>query len=411
MEVARITEYLMSVLFLPILNNFVYFAWGAHDPFWVAMGKRVFLLLPVLAIILGYWASVISLLTVPIRADRQAFVNAILITWWDMGRAIFSFWGGVFKCVFTVGLALFGVLRLGIVGIWLTLQDVLLIPFRVAGNLFSSAVSPGVPWIAVGLTFFWCTLEAVIFTYVTSPLVMDTLSNMTGEQMSEAFIRVPLFMFMSFVVLGSYAVLSSWTSALKTRDVPSIVKIGVIESVALFVEVVFLYREFVDALVPWFAQHSGGNFSLGIFGTLAIAGITWFGIRGMSWFLFASAGTPTILAIIQGSGLRAIRTEHIPALQGSFQLLGSLITELKKEMEWIREKGEEVLASFILPPLQIVAGAINFCTLLITKQHTFRLPFRTLNDLKTARTLLQQPERQTTSANNTTSETVRRRAA
>ena len=79
-------------------------------------------------------------------------------------------------------------------------------------------------------------------------------------------------------------------------------------------------------------------------------------------------------------------------------------------MEWIREKGEEVLASFILPPLQIVAGAINFCTLLITKQHTFRLPFRTLNDLKTARTLLQQPERQTTNASST-SEAVRRRAA
>ncbi|MEZ4752458.1 MAG: hypothetical protein R3B54_18055 [Bdellovibrionota bacterium] len=409
MEVARITEYLMSVLFLPILNNFVHFAWGAHDPFWIAMGKRVFLLLPVLAIILGYWASVISLLTVPIRAERQSFVNAILITWWDLGRAIFSFWGGVFKCAFTVGLALFGVLRLGLVGLWLTLQDILLIPFRVAGNLFSSAVNPGVPWIAVGMTVFWCTLEAVIFTYVTSPLVMDTLSNMTGEQMSEAFIRVPLFMFMSFVVLGSYAVLSSWTTALKSRDVPSIVKIGVIEMVALFVEVVFLYREFVDALVPWFAQHSGGNFSLGIFGTLAIAGITWFGIRGMSWFLFASAGTPTIMAIIQGSGLRAIRTEHIPALQGSFQLLGSLIAELKKEMSWIQEKGEEVLASFILPPLQIVAGAINFCTLLITKQHTFRLPFRTLNDLKTARTLLQQqPERNSTS---NTGEAVRRRAA
>src|SRR5260370_41805084 len=75
------------------------------------------------------------------------------------------------------------------------------------------------------------------------------------------------------------------------------------ELVAMFVEVVFLYREFVDALVPWFAQHTSGNFDLGIAGTLAIAGFTWLGIRSLSWFLFGSAGTPTIMAIIQGQGL------------------------------------------------------------------------------------------------------------
>jgi len=112
-----------------------------------------------------------------------------------------------------------------------------------------NVVNRGVPWIAVGLTMFWCLLESVIFTYVMTPLVLDTLSNMTGTGLSEQFVRIPLFLFMLFIVLGSYSVLSTWTIALRSRNAITIVKIGVIESVAMFVEVVFLYREFVDALV------------------------------------------------------------------------------------------------------------------------------------------------------------------
>ena len=75
----------------------------------------------------------------------------------------------------------------------------------------------GIPWIALVLTLIWCVVEATVFTFVTTPLVMDTLSNLTGGGISEAFLRIPLFLFLLFLILGSYAVLSTWTDALSLK--------------------------------------------------------------------------------------------------------------------------------------------------------------------------------------------------
>ena len=127
---------------------------------------------------------------------------------------------------------------------------------------------------------------------------------MTNEQLSEEFIRIPLFIFLLFIVLGSYAVLSTFADAFRSRNIHSIIGISVIEIVTLTVEILFLYREFVDSLVPWFAQYSE-NFELGIFGTLFISAFVWFGIRSLSWFLFAAHGTPVIMSVIQGKGLQS----------------------------------------------------------------------------------------------------------
>jgi hypothetical protein len=192
---------------------------------------------------------------------------------------------------------------------------------------------------------------------------------------------------MFFIVLGSYAVLSTWTAALKTRDVPSIIKIGVVELVAMFVEVVFLYREFVDALVPWFAQHTSGSFELGIFGTLAIAGITWLGIRSLSWFLFANAGTPTIMAIIQGQGVG--KRDGGGRAKTDFRLFSESFTgQLKREFAWVAAEGERLLDAFLVPPMQVVAATLNFVTLLITNRHLLDLPLQSVRDFKDARLLV-----------------------
>ena len=58
-------------------------------------------------------------------------------------------------------------------------------------------------------------------------------------------------------------------------------------------------------------------------------------------------------------------------------------------MEWIKEKSEEVLAAFMLPPLQVVASGINFLTLLITSKHLFELPFKTIEDIKKSTVLIE----------------------
>ena len=235
------------------------------------------------------------------------------------------------------------------------------------------------------MTFFWCVFEAIIFTFVMTSLVIDTLSNLAGTQLTEPGIRIPLFLFMLFIALGSYAVLSSFTDAIKSRDWMTVIKIGVVESVALFVEVVFLYREFVDALVPWFAQHASHKFDLGIGGTLLIAGLVWLGVRSLSWFLFAHAGTPTILAIISGRG---VGDGSPPGERPEFRLFSDGFTaQLRNEFEWAGAEGEKLVDAFLVPPMQLVAATLNFVTLLAANRHMLDLPLTSVRDFKDARTL------------------------
>ncbi len=363
------------------------FAWGAGDPFWLLAVKRLFLLMPLGAVILGYWTSVLSLPTIVVRAKRRTFISLILVTWWDLARAIFTFWGGVFRFLLQLVVSLLGLIQILVVGVWAVIQELVALPLRMIRSVGSNVLNPGVPWIAVGMTFFWCVFEATIFTYVMTSLVIDTLSNLAGTQLTETAVRIPLFLFMLFIVLGSYAVLSTWASALRSRDWPTIVKIGVVESVAMFVEVVFLYREFVDALVPWFAQHTSGNFELGIVGTLAIAGVTWLGLRSLTWFLFAAAGTPTMMAIIQGQGVAG--RDAAGEIQPQFRFFSESFTgQLRKEFDWVGAEGQRLLDAFLVPPMQVVAAALNFITLLVGNRHLLELPLVSVRDFKDARSLV-----------------------
>jgi hypothetical protein len=392
-ETSGFVKFILSVLLFPMYfqEAFITFAWGAGDQLWMMIGKRLFLLLPVFAVILGCWLSIASLLTVLVRQNRREFVTDLFITWLDLGKSIVSFWGGIFKFIFSLFAALLGLIKITIFGIWSVVQDILFMPFRLLRSMSQNVLSSSVPWIAVLLTMFWCLIEATIFTYVTTPLVLDTFSNITGEQFTETFIRIPLFIFLLFVVLGSYAVLSTFVDAVKNKSISSILGIGAIEIVVLFVEVVFLYREFVDSLVPWFAQYSE-NFELGIFWTLAISSFVWFGIRSLSWFLFAAHGTPTIMAIIQGKGIEITSRGELPKSR-FFGISSGFMSKIKEETHWFQTKGDELLAAFILPPLQVVAAAINFCTLLISSNHLFELPLKNVDALTNSRTLIDNLDR------------------
>ncbi len=383
-----VVKLVLSFLFFPMFfqASFLDFAWGSYDSLGILIVKRLFILLPVLAIILGCWVTIACVLTVLIRNQRQQFIMSLFVTWWDLGKSIVSFWGGIFKFVFTFLVALIGLVKIIILGIWVIVQEIIFMPFRLVFNVGRSVVRSTVPWIAVFLTFFWCLIEAIIFTYVTTPLVVDTFSNITGEQLSAQFVRIPLFIFLLFIVLGSYAVLSTMVDVVKNKNVSAILGIGVIELVVLFVEVVFLYREFVDSLVPWFAQYSE-NFELGIFWTLAISVFAWFGIRSLSWFLFASHGTPTIMSIIQGKGITIVGQNNM-AKGHVLSLSHEFMNKIKTDAKWIQEKSEELLASIMLPPLQVVAASINFLTLLITSKHLFEVPFNKMDDIKRSTVLI-----------------------
>lgn len=389
-ETNAVVRVLLSILLFPTMfqDTFMAFAWGEADTLWVMAAKRLFLLLPVLAIIAGCWLTTPSILTVIFRHKRREFTTALVITWWDLGKSIVSFWGGIFKFAITLVGALIGLTKIIIIGIWSVIQEILFLPFRLLRAAGQSVVSSPVPWIAVFLTVFWCFIEALIFTYVVSPLVSDTLSNITGEQLTGILLRAPLFVFLYFIVLGSYAVLSTLVTAVKSKNVPSMAGIFAVELVVLFVEVVFLYREFVDSLVPWFAQYSSG-FELGIFWTLAIACVAWFGIRSISWFLFAAHGTPTILSVIQGKGLGVTEVSAEQAKTRFVAFSGEFIGRIREDADWVKTKGDELLSAFMLPPLQIVAATINFCILLVSGKHLFQLPFTSLESILSSGAILE----------------------
>jgi len=382
-----IFKIIFSLLFFPtfIQNAFVVFAWGAGDYFWVTLLKRIFLLLPVLAFIAGCWLSITSIITLVFRPNRQNFIVALIITWWDLGKSIFSFWGGIFKFVFLILHSLLVLLKIVFWGLWSILQTILIFPFRLIGRAGKSVFGSSIPYIAVILTVLWCIIEASIFTYVTTPLVIDVFSNITGNQLREYAIQIPLFIFLFFIVLGSYAVLSTFLDTVKSKKISSIFGITVIEIVVLLVEVLFLYREFVDSLVPWFAQYSE-NFELGIIGTLLIACFVWFGIRSLSWFLFASYGTPTLLKTIQGKAISETKKEVSKAR--TEDKISPLIEGIKKESEWSKKRGEEITTSFMLPPLQLIAATINFAILLITSKHLFELPFKNYADITSSKSII-----------------------
>ena len=390
-ETNSVIRVVLSILLFPTFfqDTFIAFAWGETDDFWMMLAKRLFLLLPVLAIIAGCWLTIPSVLTVIFRHKRREYITALVITWWDLGKSIVSFWGGIFKFAVSLLGALVGLVKMIIVGVWSVIQEILFFPFRLLRTAGQSVVASPVPWIAVFLTLFWCLIEALIFTYVVSPLVSDTLSNITGEQLAGSLLRIPLFIFLFFIVLGSYAVLSNLMTAVKSKSVSSIAGILVIEVVVLFVEVVFLYREFVDSLVPWFAQYSTG-FELGVFWTLAIACMAWFGIRSLSWFLFAAHGTPTILSVIQGKGLGVAEVRAEQAKTRFVAFSSEFVSKIKEDAEWTKTKGDELLATFMLPPLQVVAATINFCILLVSGKHLFQLPFTSLESILSSGAILER---------------------
>ncbi len=388
-ESTGIVNLVLSIILFPMnfQEAFIVFAWGAGDTFWLMLAKRVFLLLPVFTIILGCWITIASVLTIIIRHNRRSFVLSLFINWWDLGKSVVAFWGGVFKFLFFLSAGILGFLKIFILALWAIIQEVVFMPFRLLGSAGRGLVRSSIPWIAVFLTLLWCLLEGVIFTYVMTPLVVDTFSNITGEQLTEGFVRIPLFIFLLFIVLGSYAVLSNMVDAVKKKNISAILGIGVIEIITMFVEVVFLYREFVDSLVPWFAQYSE-NFELGAFWTLAIAVFVWFGIRSLSWFLFAEHGTPTILSIIQGKGL-AIEKREAARQNGYIAISSEFMGKIKEDTSWLQAKGGEFLAAFMLPPLQVIAAAINFATVLITSQNMFTIPFKSMDDIKLSMEVMQ----------------------
>src|SRR5438045_5137290 len=248
---------------------------------------------------------------------------------------------------------IWGLLRLGLGLFWRTLKNLITSPFAM---LDSSSRQPGVPWIAFVLLLFWSAIEATIFTFTLRPTMSEMLSDLTGYQVNPLALIVLLWFFLYIIIGGSFACIQVLNEAIETRAWVQIVSMVLVElAVALF-EVLFLYRELIDAITPWLAQQ---GYQLGVVGTLALALLGWVGVRGMTWFLFGRFGTPARLAILgrkamDGLGaVRAAATDDVEFWRGP-------INALNAEDEWFRKEAQHLMELLTLPVLQLVASGFNF---------------------------------------------------
>jgi hypothetical protein len=156
----------------------------------------------------------------------------------------------------------------------------------------------------------------------------------------------------------------------------------------MFFEVMFLYRELVDAITPWIAQQTSEGFRMGIGLTLALATFGWLGIRGMTWFLFAQFGTPPLLAFISRRPLvDPQQTAPLPVADAA-PWWQEPLADFKREITWLHEKSDELLEYLALPALHVLASMVNFALTLVTSRPVFSLPFKSLKDVMATRQAL-----------------------
>jgi len=344
----------------------------------------VVLLVPALLLAAGMWCTVISLYTLPFRSGRGTFLTALLMTWWDAGRCIWLFWTGMLRVAIALVGWVTGSLRFGLLMAKNMVVALFRSPFTLLDATSRRYFQPGVPWIAFLILLVWCAIESTIFTFTLQPTLNEVFGGLTGFEPNPRVMAPMLWMFLFMLVAGSFACVQVVTEAIKQKKTGTIVQMLVVESAVMFFEVIFLYRELIDAITPWIAQQSGGEVQLGIGAVLAFASFGWLGVRGMSWFLFGRYGTPALLAVLsrqtisQEDGPRLVTSPVQP------ELWRAPVNALKAETAWFHEEAKRMFELLSLPVLQLLAAAINFAVVAVQSRPMFSLPFRTLEDILAA---------------------------
>jgi hypothetical protein len=339
------------------------------------------LLLPVLLLIVGMWTTMASLYTLPFRSGRGGFVTQMLMAWWDAGRSIWFYWSGMAR----LGIALFGWVLGSIKFLLLTLRNMLRAmlqsPMAFLDWTSRRYFKPGVPWVAFMILLLWCGVEATVFTFTLQPTLNEVFGGLTGHEPNPRIMAPLLWVFLSLLIAGSFACVQVLTDAVKNKRVSEIVQMVLVESAVMFFEVIFLYRELIDAVTPWIAQQSGGEVRLGLVATLLLASFGWVGVRGMSWFLFGRYGTPALLAILGRETIT--QDDDTPPEKAPVRpdIWRAPVEALKAEVTWFQQEGKRMFELLTLPVLQLLAAAINFATVVVQSRPVFLLPFKTLEDM------------------------------
>ena len=338
--------------------------------------KAIVLLLPSALLVAAVWCTMASLYTLPFRSGRGGFLTALLLSWWDAGRMIWFYWAGLLRFIVVLLGWLWGLLKLAGSLVAGFLKFIFTRPLALLDWATRQYFQPGVPWIAFLFILFWSALEATIFTFTLKPTLTEVLAGITGTELSGFVVGLILWPFLFILISGSFAAIQALTEAIRTRKVSQIVSMVIVEAVVMLFEVLFLYRELIDAITPWINQQTG--FQMGFVSTLALASFGWMGVRAMTWFLFGRFGTPALLGILGRQSIAGApgHQQQEVALQPDFWK--GPITALKTEAEWFRKEAREVFELMTLPVLQVLAAGLNFAVVVILGKPVFVLPFRNL---------------------------------
>jgi hypothetical protein len=371
------------MLWLAEWQSTISLAWTDGSPL-MRLLSWVILLVPALLIAVGLWSTVVSLYTLPFRSGRGVFITSMLMAWWDAGRCIWLFWTGMLR----VGIALvgwvIGSVRFGFLMFKNMVVAVFRSPFTLLDATSRRYFQPGVPWIAFLILLVWCAIESTIFTFTLQPTLNEVFGGLTGFEPNPRVMAPMLWLFLFMLVAGSFACVQVVTDAIKQKKVGTIVQMLVVESAVMFFEVIFLYRELIDAVTPWIAQQSGGEVQLGIGPVLALASFGWLGVRGMSWFLFGRYGTPALLAVLSRQTITHEDGPRIVASPVQPELWRAPVNALKAETEWFHAEAKRMFELLSLPALQLLAAAINFAVVTVQSRPMFSLPFKSLEDILAA---------------------------
>ena len=356
---------------------------------WLAGIYYLLLLFPVLLWIGAVWCTHLTLYTLPFRSGRIELLKMLLLAWWDTAFSIWMYWVGLARFAMVVLGWGFTLGRLALKLFAETMKQLVILPFKMTGQMTQSYFQPGVPWIAFLLLIFWCLLEATIFTYTLMPTVTEVLAGITGSDASVMTVTI-LYLFLFLLIMGSFACIQVLADAMKNREYRYLVQMLLVEVFVMVFEVMFLYRELVDAITPWIAQQTGEQFKLGIGFTLSLATFGWVGVRGMTWFLFGQYGTPPLLSFISRRPMyQPATTDGAPSLHVEPPVWWRApLDDFKREVGWLHDKAYELMEYLMLPVLHVAAALLNFAMILVTGKPVFAIPFKSLKEVVEARELL-----------------------
>jgi len=377
---------LLPFAWIPDVQNAVLAFVLSSENLLILILKIIVLLLPVLLFIVALWITMTSVYTILFRGGRIKFLSTMALAWWDILTAVWNYWVGTFRLILLSFGWLWELVKITLGALVIGLWRAVSLPFKGVSEMARKYSQGGVPWVAVTITITWCILEAVIFTYTLLPTISEILADVTGIE-NQFFIVPFLWLFLFLLITGSFACLYVLLEAIKKKKAEQIIQMVFVELFVLFFEVTFLYRELVDALTPWLAQQSGEAVRLGIVGTIMLSTFLWIGIRGMTWFLFARFGTPTLLAVISRQKMAGEKheEERKEIIQKTWE---DFIGAFKNNVEWFNETGKKFLEAASLPVFQLIAAAINILIVLFTAKMLFNLPFKSMEEVMETRLLV-----------------------